>query len=356
MDNRSRREFIKSMLAVEAALYALGGKAFAQRAPGQETAARGEKQVAPGMERRQFGKTDMKVSALGFGTAEIGWRRTDQATVDKLLNLALDTGLNVIDTAASYWGAEESIGKAVAHRRDEYLVFTKAGHVVNDEIAWYKGWLDEDITRGIDRSLRRLKTDRVDMVHLHSCDLATLERGEAIEALEKARKAGKTRYIGYSGDNAAALWAVESGHFDSLMTSINIADQQAIELTLPIARKKQMGVLTKRTLANAAWIHRSAKDAPAPEIKTYWERLQKLEYEFLSWWAKRVRGSNPFEIALRFPISLPGVHTAVFGSANPDHIRQNAEFVKAGPLPKNMLDAIRARWKAVAGEDWVGVV
>ena len=355
MNYRSRREFIKVMLAAEASLYGFGGKAFAQLRAGEQVATGKHSYASASAERRQFGNTDMRVSALGFGTAQTGWQRTDQTMVNKLLNLALDAGVNVIDTAASYWGAEEAIGKAIAHRRNEYFLFTKAGHVVNDEIAWHKGWSGEDITRGIDRSLRRLKTDRVDVIHLHSCDLATLKRGEAIKALEKAKKAGKTRYIGYSGDNAAALWAAESGRFDSLMTSINIADQQAIELTLPLARKKQMGVLAKRTLANVAWIHRSGDAIKAPEIKTYWERLQKLDYEFLGWWARHVRRVNPIDIALRFPISLPGVHTAVFGGSNPDHIRQNVEIVRAGPLPLKDLDAIRARWKAVAREDWVGV-
>jgi len=228
------------------------------------------------------------------------------------------------------------------------------GHVVNGEIAWFKGWSDKEITQSIERSLRRLRTDRLDVVHLHSCDLKTLKRGEAIEALEKARKAGKARYIGYSGDNDAARWAVDSGRFDTLMTSINIADQQAIELTLPLARAKGMGVIAKRSIANAVWRYDSVKDGMSDA--TYWHRLQKLNYEFLRGDARKQQGpGSPADIALRFTLAVPGVHIAIVGTSNPDRYRQNAELLRAGPLPKELVDSIRARWKEMAGLSWVGI-
>src|ERR1043166_9317511 len=110
------------------------------------------------MERRPFGKTDMRVSALGFGGSEIGYEGATQETVDRLLKSALDAGLNVIDTAECYVESEALIGKAVRSRRDEYYLFTKAGHP--------DGWEREDwglasILRTVERSLKRLHTDHV---------------------------------------------------------------------------------------------------------------------------------------------------------------------------------------------------
>src|SRR5690606_17441017 len=144
-------------------------------------------------------------------------------TVSTLLNSALDAGLNIIDTTDCYMNSEELIGNAVAGRRDQYYLYTKCSHETTDSgqrVAWYK----PEILASVERSLRRLKTDRLDLVQLHSCSIEDLQRGEVIEALQEARDKGYTRYIGYSGDNEAARFAVESGAFDSLQTSINIAD------------------------------------------------------------------------------------------------------------------------------------
>ena len=123
------------------------------------------------MEQRQFGKTDMRVSVLGFGGAEIGFEGASQETVTQLLNSALDAGLNVIDTAECYPGSEELIGQAVASRRDDFYLFTKCGH---PETYTKEDWRPESLLQSIERSLRRLRTDRLDLVQLHSCSEAEL--------------------------------------------------------------------------------------------------------------------------------------------------------------------------------------
>ena len=189
------------------------------------------------MEKRRLGKTDMDVSVLGFGGAEIGYENASAETAGTLLNRALDLGINVIDTAECYHTSEELIGQAIANRRDQFYLFTKCGHPRGAESA--PNWSNDSILESIQRSLKRMKTERVDIVHLHSCSEAELRKGEAIAALQTARERGYTRYIGYSGDGHAARYAAECGAFDTLQTSINIADQQAIDLTLPIARQKQ---------------------------------------------------------------------------------------------------------------------
>jgi len=297
------------------------------------------------MERRRLGKTDMDVSVLGFGASEIGYQRVSQRTVARLLGTALDAGLNVIDTAECYDNSEELIGRAVGARRSDYHLFTKCGH----GNSWGRGeWRPAALRRSIERSLKRLATDHVDLIQLHSCSLAELQKGDAVEALEQARAAGHARYIGYSGDGQAARYAVECGAFDTLQTSLSIADQEAIELTLPLAQRYRMGVIAKRPIANVAWRYARRPDS---YYEDYWGRLRKLDYPFLR---------EPLEVAvatsLRFTLSLPGVHTAIVGTTKPDHWQQDAALLEAGPLSSAQLDGIRRRWADVADPSWVGQV
>jgi aryl-alcohol dehydrogenase-like predicted oxidoreductase len=284
----------------------------------------------------------MQVSVLGFGGSEIGSSAT-QAEVTRLLGAALDAGFNVIDTAACYGRSEELIG-AMAHRRDEFYLLTKCGHA-----AGLPGsdWDPAVMAKSIDRSLQRLRTDHLDLVQLHTCSEELLRQGEVIEVLQRARAAGKTRYIGYSGDGAKALYAVRCGVFDTLQTSVSIADQEAITLTIPDAAAAGVGVIAKRPIANAAW--RTGRRPDDRYAHTYWDRLQTLAYPFLGGDVQAAVGT-----ALRFTLAVPGVGTAIVGTAKPSRWPQNAALLEAGPLPPEEFAAIAARWGAVAPPSWVG--
>jgi aryl-alcohol dehydrogenase-like predicted oxidoreductase len=295
------------------------------------------------MERRELGKTGLTVSVLGFGGAEIGFRNVEAGTVGQLLNRALDAGLNVLDTAASYAGSEALIGQTVSHRRDDYYLFTKCGQGGDFGTP---DWSPETIEKSIERSLQRLKTDHLDLVQLHTCREEVLRQGDVITALEKAREAGKTRFIGYSGDSKAALYAVTCGAFDTLQTSVNIADQECVSLTLPEAEKNGIGVIAKRPVANVAWLFDEESSKNAYHY-TYLKRLQELAYPFLS-------GPDAFATALRFTLTAPAVSTMIVGTTKPDRWQQNAEVVGHGPLPPEEYEAIRARWNEIAGADWTG--
>jgi len=299
------------------------------------------------MEKRRLGKTDMDVSVLGFGGSEIGYEHASSETVAELLNSALDAGLNVIDTAECYYNSEELVGQTVSNRRKEFYLFTKCGHPHGMESG--ANWSKDSILKSIERSLDRLKTDRLDLVQLHSCSESTLGKGEVIDALQTARERGYTRYIGYSGDSHAAHFAVECGAFDTLQTSISIADQEAIDLTLPLARKKQMGVIAKRPIANAAWKtgHRPI-DSYHHE---YWERLRKLNYDFLHGDLEK-----SISIALRFSLSVPGVHTAIVGTKKPERWEQNAKLLEEGPLDEATFRNIRERWEEYSPRIWIGQI
>src|SRR5262245_6873486 len=298
------------------------------------------------MEKRRLGKTDMEVSVLGFGGAEIGARDIDQETVTQLLNSALDAGLNLLDTASAYWKSELMIGKAVSDRRKEFYLLTKCG--ATDGFTRYD-WSKSGILSQIERSLKNLKTDYLDLVQLHSCEIAELKKGEAIEALRVARERGYSRYIGYSGDSQAAKYAIETGAFDTLQTSISIADQEAIELTLPLAKNRGLGVIAKRPIANAAW--RTGQKPADSYHHTYWDRLKKLDYDFL-----RSDLQNSISTALCFTLGQDGVATAIVGTTNPDRWRENAELLAEGPLDAANIAKIRARWMQVADGRWIGQV
>ena len=287
----------------------------------------------------------MAVSALGFGGSEIGYQPVAPRIVARLVGQALDAGLNVIDTAECYGESEVLIGKALGARRRDVYLFTKCGHAGG----WGQpNWRPAPLLASIEKSLRRLETDYLDLIQLHSCSLAELRRGDAIAALELARERGWARYIGYSGDGEAARYAVECGRFDALQTSISVADQAAIELTVPRARARRMGVIAKRPLANVAW--RYTRKPAEPYYQTYWTRLRALDYPFLR------EADRAVATALRFTLAVPGVHTAIVGTTKPEHWQDNATRLATGTLPRAEFQRIRARWREVASTSWVGQV
>ena len=298
------------------------------------------------MEKRRFGKTDMEVSVLGFGGAEIGFNsQQTQADVNQLLNSALDAGLNLIDTAAGYLTSEQRIGEAVGKRRKEFYLITKCGALDGFTRA---DWSKKGILETIETSLRNLKTDYLDIAQLHSCDSEILKRGEAIEALQRAQEKGYTRYIGYSGDNEDAKYAIEMDVFDSLQTSVSIADQSPIDGNIALAEKKNLGVIAKRPIANAVWRHDSKPGESYHH--EYWDRIQKLKFDFLNKTLEEATAT-----ALRFTLSIPGVTTAIVGTTKPNRWQENAGYAAEGNLASEEYAAIRERWQEVADENWVGM-
>src|ERR1019366_1252055 len=115
--------------------------------------------------------------------------------------------------------------------RKDFFLFTKCGH--DGKSFNLPDWDPNMVAQSIDRSLQRLKTDRVDLLQIHSCSLDILKQGDVIKVVQKAKQAGKTRFLGFSGENAAAIWAINSGLFDTLQVSVNIADQEVLDVILP---------------------------------------------------------------------------------------------------------------------------
>ncbi len=299
------------------------------------------------MEYRKLGKTELAVSTLGFGGAEIGQENAKQETVNDLLNLAIDAGLNLVDSAAAYWRSEEMIGNALVGRRKEIVLISKCGAL--DGFTRFD-WSKKGILEAIEKSLRFLKTDYLDVIQLHSCDSLTLNRGEAIEALIVAKEKGYTRYAGYSGDGLDAKTAIEIDFFDTLQTSVSIADQEAIELIIPLANEREMGVIAKRPIANAVWRH-DVKPENSYHHE-YWDRIKDLQYDFLNG-----NVSESIAKALSFTLSVEGVATAIVGTTKPGRWQENAEMLEQIEFSEKDFQRIVERWQEISeGKDWKGQV
>lgn len=286
---------------------------------------------------RPFGKTGLSVSALGFGAGQIGGEQDP----GNILEEALDAGITLIDTARGYGLAEERIGKQISHRRQEYVLSTKIGYGVEG----IPDWTPECITSGIERALKLMRTDVLDIVHLHSCPLDVLQNNGVIEPLLKAKEAGKIRVAAYSGENAELSWAVRSGHFGSFQTSVSISDQRSLNDNLPTAAANGAGVIAKRPVSNAPWLHATCPTGSYGE--DYWRRWKAMEID--------PQGLDWNEVFLRFTAYAPGVSACIVGTKSVNHVRKNIEIVKRGALPDALVDSIRQAFDRF-GKDWAGLI
>lgn len=293
------------------------------------------------MERRAFGNSGLKVSVVGFGAGHIGGDNVDDKAVDELLNAVLDSGINLIDTARGYGRSEERIGRFLGHRRGDFVLSTKIGYGVEG----MADWTPAIIEAGISQALARCRTEYFDIVHLHSCPLSTLQNSALLDALSAEVRRGRIRVAAYSGENEALDWAVRSGVFGSVQCSINVADQRSIERVLPETHGRKMGVIAKRPLANTAW--RFSERPAGQYAEVYWERLRDMQID--------PRGMDWLELALRFTISFPDVHSCIAGSGKKAHVDRLIEIADRGPLPAELIEALRGAFKA-HDRDWFGQI
>jgi aryl-alcohol dehydrogenase-like predicted oxidoreductase len=295
------------------------------------------------MRRNDFGTTGLKVTPLGFGAMHLNDDRVSEAEAAHLLNAVLDLGVNLIDTARGYGLSEARIGRHLAHRRQEFVLSTKVGY----GIPGFEDWTGPCITAGVEAALSRLRCEHLDIVHLHSCPLAILARGEVIEALEACVRAGKVGVAAYSGENAELDFAIASGRFGSLQTSLSPCDQGNLEARLPQAQARGLGVLAKRPLAGAIWDLARRPEAFAEG--QYWERWQAMDLPApdggLSW----------NEVALRFSAFGPGVASSLVGTRSLAHFQQNLAWVEKGPLSEPQVQVLREAFRR-QDRGWSGLI
>lgn len=287
---------------------------------------------------RDFGTTGLKVSAIGYGAGTIGSEKISEKQAAKVLNGVLDLGVNLIDTARGYGLSEQRIGQHISHRRDQFILSTKVGYGVEGQ----QDWTYACIIAGVERALKLMKTDVLDIVHLHSCPTHVLQDASVIDALDELKHQQKIKVMAYSGENEDLAHAVYSDRFDSIMASLNFCDQRIIDNQLPRAKERGMGMIAKRPIANAPW--RFNQRPVGDYAEEYWHRMQTMAIDF---------GISELEMAIRFCVFTYGVDSGIIGSINLDHIKANIAQIAAGPLDQALLSRIRGRFKD-CDQDWQG--
>lgn len=282
--------------------------------------------------RRTLGRTGIEVSILGFGGGHLGDPAADDRSIGELLNRIVDQGINLIDTAPSYGLSEERIGRHLAHRRSEIVLSTKVGYGVPG----VEDWTAEIIPLGVEAALRKLRTDHLDLVHLHSCPVWVLEQRGVIEALAREKQRGTIRAVAYSGDNEAVEKAIEHPALDSAQLTVNILDIHHMIRAIPRARERGLGVIAKRPVANTAWRFPQAPDAE--DLRTYWERHRRLGLP--------AAPDGEMDRALRFTLHHTGVDSVIIGTSKIDNLLDNLRIASRGPLPPGVVAAIEAAHQA----------
>ncbi|CAN93492.1 MULTISPECIES: aldo/keto reductase [Sorangium] len=288
---------------------------------------------------RLLGRTGVRVTTLGFGAMELrgaprGPELSDQEA-ERILNDVLDAGINFIDTSIDYGRSEERIGRFLSHRRHEYFLASKCGCVVGGAQGEHVHTA-QNIRHGVENSLRLLKTDHLDLVQFHrSLTRQELEQDGALEEALKLKSEGKVRFLGVSGTLPNLVEQIELGVFDAFQIPYS-ALQREHEEVIGKAAQAGAGTIIRGGVARGAptdW-QRTNYMLPGTTMQDRWERARLDEL---------LDGLSRIEFTLRFTLSHPGLSTTIVGTRNPKHLRDNLEFARKGPLPREVVAEAKRR-------------
>jgi aryl-alcohol dehydrogenase-like predicted oxidoreductase len=308
--------------------------------------------------RRILGRTGIEVSACGLGTFELRGadypepRALSDGEQARLLGEALDLGVNLIDTAPDYGDAEEVIGRHLSHRRDELVLVSKCGCVVDDESTRDLPpgprphlYTRANILANVERSLGRLRTDHIDVLLMHHGPPATLiDEEDVLATFEMLRDQGKVRYCGSSSTLPNALEHV--GMFGVLMLPYSALDVSH-EQVLRDAADAGAGIIVRGAVARGApdgadGSRGSWTKFDQTRMPTLWRRWSEAGLDGL------LDGQPRESLLIRFVLSEPGIASAVIGTATPAHLRGNVKAAAQGPLPCGLLSEVRQRLAAAS--------
>lgn len=205
------------------------------------------------MNYRKFGRTGWQVSEIGFGAWAIGgdWGQVDDREAIAALHTALDHGVNMVDTADVYGDghSERLIAQVKAERSDDFYIITKAGRRLDPHVA--DGYNKQNLTRFVERSLKNLKIDCLDLVQLHCPPTDVYYRPEVFSALDELVQAGKIRFYGVSVEKVEeALKAIEYPNVQSIQIIFNMFRQRPADLFFEQAKQRDVAILPRVPLAS----------------------------------------------------------------------------------------------------------
>ncbi len=297
------------------------------------------------MEKRTLGKTGLSVTVLGHGAMEVRgariWngRPVTDAQAERILNAVLDSGINFVDTSYDYGMSEEYIGKFLSRRRGEFLLATKCGcTLVNkgDHDDTPHVWTRENLMHNIETSLKRMKTDHVDLWQLHNPTVEETRAGDLVSVLQEVKKAGKARHIGISSTLPHITQYIAMGVFESFQIPYSALERRHEEI-IAKAQRSGAGVIIRGGVARG-------EPGGGLGAAERWALFTKARLDDLL-----SPGEDRTGFLLRFTITHPGMHTTIVGTLSPEHLAHNVKALQAGPLPASVYAEAKKRL-AEAGE------
>jgi len=295
------------------------------------------------IERRQLGRTGLPVTVLGFGAMDLGGPPAANEISDdeagRVLNAVLDSGINFIDTAVCYGTSEARIGRAISHRRGEFILATKCGCQPGKPMGTPNIHTAANIRAGVEHSLRMMRTDYIDIVQFHQNLTRSIWEAEgALEELLKLKKEGKLRFIGVSGILPNLIEQVDSGVFDVFQIPYS-ALQREHEHIIAKASDAGGGIIIRGGVARGAptdWNKRYYM-LTGDELSGRWDKAKLDEV---------LDGMSRIEFMVRFAIAEPTLDTTIIGTKNLDHLRDNVAAARKGPLPASQVREAKRRLDA----------
>jgi aryl-alcohol dehydrogenase-like predicted oxidoreductase len=298
---------------------------------------------------RTLGRTGADVTILGYGAMELrgGPRGPEVGDEDagRLLNAVLDGGINLIDTSPDYGGSEELIGRHIGHRRDEFFLASKCGCLIElptDVPPPYPhDYSPANVRADVEQSLRRLRTDRLDLVQVHmSPSKATLEENHTVETLRTLATEGKIRFIGMSGILPNLPEHIAMNVFDVFQIPYSAVQRDHEDLITAAAAASAGTLIRGGAARGAASEDKNWRTGPLSQPAGVGQR---------NWASSGIEdlikdaGLTNMEFMLRFTLSHPGLSSTIVGTANPAHLAANIATAECGPLPEDLYEEAKKR-------------
>lgn len=301
------------------------------------------------MKYRQLGNTGLEVSSLGFGASSLGsvFRQTDDAEGIRAVHAALDSGINLIDVSPYYGAtkAETVLGQAIAETsRDRFYLSTKAGRYGENTFDFSAA----RIASSLEESLRRLRTDYVDMLFLHDIEFVepAIILEEAIPALHRLKEQGKIRFAGICGLPLALFeQLLPQAEVDVIISycHYSLNDTTLLGL-LPLLESLGVGLVNASPLSMGLLSTRGVPDwhLADPELKAACMKAAELASE---------RGGDIAKLAVQYSTSNERIPTTLVSTANPVNIARNAAWTDE-PIDEELLAEVLGLLKPIQGRTW----